>query len=468
MKNRIPSMVERVTPCAPFNAPNPTRGAHGVTRPTTANDLRGARREWIAILFLLFLLSGLTAQITCFAGENRKNFDRPFLESELIFPLEHLHNHGSCIVECPNGDWLVCWYRGSGERWADDVAVMGARKRKGDRQWSAPFVLADTPGYPDTNPAMFIDPQSRLWLIWPTILDNRWESALLKCRIASSYQKPGPPDWESSEVLHVTPGTNFPALVNAGLDRLAAGPAPQMKSEEFAKWLQANRARVQDRLTCRLGWMTRVHPFVLDSKRLIVPLYSDGFDFCLMAISDDWGKSWFTSHPIVGLINSQPSLVRKKNGTLVAYMRDDGPPPQRIPISESTDRGVTCSPVGDSDRPDSGAGVEVIALKSGRWLLINNDLDEGRHRLGVALSADEGKSWPWLRHLEQDTPADVKAGAGSYHYPSAIQANDGTIHVSYSFHQKKSETKPDAAGRPASESIKHARFNESWVMQGDP
>ena len=27
---------------------------------------------------------------------------------ELIFPREHWHNDGSCIVERPNGDMLVC------------------------------------------------------------------------------------------------------------------------------------------------------------------------------------------------------------------------------------------------------------------------------------------------------------------------------------------------------------------------
>src|SRR6516164_3501312 len=87
----------------------------------------------------------------------------PFYESELIFPPEHLHNHASCIVECPNGDLLACWYNGSGERSADDVKVEGARKRKQDRNWSARFVMADTPGFPDTNPCMFVDPQKRLW-----------------------------------------------------------------------------------------------------------------------------------------------------------------------------------------------------------------------------------------------------------------------------------------------------------------
>ena len=52
--------------------------------------------------------------------------------------------------------------------------------------------MADTPGYPDTNPAMFIDPQKRLWLFWPIILDNRWETRAVEIshRLAD-YQKAG-------------------------------------------------------------------------------------------------------------------------------------------------------------------------------------------------------------------------------------------------------------------------------------
>jgi hypothetical protein len=136
-------------------------------------------------------------------------------------------------------------------------------------------------------------------------------------------------------------------------------------------------------------------------------------------------------------------------------------------VSTSIDRGETWSRVVDSDRPDPGAGVEVLVLRNGLWLLINNDLEKGRHRLGVSLSDDEGKTWKWTRHLERDTEADIKTGAGSYHYPSIIQARDGTLHASYSFHQKKSDTRLDPAGKPATESIKHAHFNEAWIRQGD-
>ena len=94
----------------------------------------------------------------------------PQYSAELLFPQESWHNHSSSIVELPNQGLLVCWFHGSGERNADDVKILGARKRKGETQWSTPFVMADTPDYPDTNCAMFIDPQGRLWLMWPTIL----------------------------------------------------------------------------------------------------------------------------------------------------------------------------------------------------------------------------------------------------------------------------------------------------------
>src|SRR6266850_269154 len=73
--------------------------------------------------------------------------DEPRFSAELVFPLHHQHNHAPGIVECPNGDLLVSWYRGSGERQADDVAVYGARRRQGAATWSEPFLLADHPGF---------------------------------------------------------------------------------------------------------------------------------------------------------------------------------------------------------------------------------------------------------------------------------------------------------------------------------
>ena len=389
--------------------------------------------------------------------------DGPFFASELIFPLEHWHNHASMVVELPNGDLLTCWFHGSGERTADDVVVLGARLKRGAKQWSKPFLMADTPGYPDTNATMFLDPQKRLWLMWPTILANEWHTALMKYKMSSDYAGDGAPRWDVSEVLHVTPGDEFAQAVAADADRILKS-APQ--APQVVAYLEKRKKDAADKLSRRLGWMTRAHPYVLDGTRLIVPLYSDGFDFSLMAISDDWGKTWKTSLPLVGPGNIQPSLGRRKDGTLVAYMRDNGAAPKRLMISHSTDRGMTWSPVEDSVLPNPGSGAEVLVLKNGNWVLVYNDLERDRYSLAISLSEDEGRTWKWTRHIERDADASDPQQRGQYHYPSIMQGSDGTLHVTYSYFLPPAKAMKDAEGRLVRKSIKHAHFNEAWIRSG--
>ncbi|HNQ87357.1 MAG TPA: exo-alpha-sialidase [Verrucomicrobiota bacterium] len=389
---------------------------------------------------------------------------KPVYRAELVFPPESWHNHASCVVETPRGDLWVCWFHGSGERTADDVKIEGARWRRGARGWSPRFTLADTPGYPDTNPALFIDPEGRLWLLWPTILANRWESALMKYRISADYHRDGPPRWQVSENLHVTPGPEFEAEVNRRLPDLEAQVRGLSLSEterrEANEFLDAMRQHAGDKLYRRLGWMTRAHPFVLDGRRIIVPLYHDGFSFSLMAITEDGGATWHVSAPLVGGGNIQPSIVRRTDGSLYTLMRDNGPPPKRLLEAESRDRGETWSAVVDSVIPNPGSGAELLALRNGHWLCVGNDTESGRHRLAVWMSADEGRTWPWRRALEEDPPGPE---AGSYSYPSVLEARDGSIHVTYSWHRSRPRA---GTGEPAGKSIKHARFNEAWIRFG--
>ena len=408
---------------------------------------------------------GLAVVLTGVSAAPPQPKSAPFHEAELIFAPEHLHNHASCIVECPNGDLLTCWYNGSGERNADDVKVAGARKRKGGKTWSRRFLMADTPGFPDTNPCMIIDPHGRLWLFWQTIIANQWHTALCKYKVSSSYQDKGPPRWESSDTVLPKPGPEFAEAVNkqCDADEAKLSQLPEGRRAAARAYLAERRKRAQDKYFSRMGWMTRAHPFVLENRRLILPLYSDGYSFSLMVMSDDWGATWTTSTPLVGAGNVQPSLARKKDGTLVAYMRDNGPPPKRLMTSESRDRGRTWSPVRDTDIPNPGSGAEVLGLKNGHWVLIYNDTERGRNSLAVSISDDEGTSWKWTRHLERETGPD----AGTFAYPSIIQARDGSLHTSYTFTLKGKNVKKDVQGRPMRECIKHAHFNEEWIMAGD-
>jgi len=369
----------------------------------------------------------------------------PVFETEPVFPLQSKHVHASSIVECPNGDLLVCWFHGSGERTANDVVVQGARKKAGAAAWGPVFVMADTQDLPDCNPVLFIDPQQRLWLFWVAVVANRWEHSLLKFRRAEHYQEDGPPTWSWQDVVVLKPGDGFPQAIRQGFEALeaeegcwAAYALPYEELIELAAQDSAKRQR---------GWMTRIHPLVLPQGRWLLPLYSDGFNLSLIAITDDHGVNWRASAPIVGYGPTQPALVRRQDGTLTAYMRDEGGPPQRVQVSTSRDHGESWSPPLDTDIPNPSSSLEVIALHDGRWLMIANDTEEGRHRLTALVSEDEGASWKWKRRIE---PADPQGR--TFEYPSVIQARDGLIHLTYS------------RTAPGGRTIQHTTLNIAWLM----
>ncbi|HTH47263.1 MAG TPA: exo-alpha-sialidase [Candidatus Limnocylindria bacterium] len=384
--------------------------------------------------------------------------DAGFHQAELIFAPESWHNHASCVVETPVGDLFACWFHGSGERTADDVRIEAARLPRGATNWSPRFVLADTPGYPDCNPSLLVDAQERLWLFHPTILAHTWESALLKFHVSRDWTGKGAPKWEQEGVVHITPGASFTAAVtNAipGLEALASKANWDTRTRrDVAEYLGAMRVHASDELYCRLGWMPRAHPLMIGT-RILLPLYHDGFSFSLIAISDDAGQTWHCSAPLIGGGNVQPSLAARRDGTVVAYLRDNGPPPKRALTAESHDRGETWSPVVDSALPNPGSGLEIVALRNGVWAFIGNDTEDGRHSLAVFLSDDEGRTWPVRRHLEL-----VPKGEGSFSYPSLIQARDGSLHATYSCFFRN-------GGGPETKAIRHAHFDEAWVRAGD-
>jgi predicted neuraminidase len=383
-----------------------------------------------SIVFLLTLASAWSA---------------PLYRGELIFPLEKWHNHSSSIVELPNGDLLVCWFHGTGERTADDVKIEGARWTKSTGKWGERFTMADTPGFPDTNPTMFIDARERLFFLWPVIVANTWESALMKYRISTDYQQPsGPPKWEHQDNIILIP-KDIAARTREVFEK--------DKGKDGAVGQHAAKVieHADDKYFSRMGWFTRTHPIQLPSGRILVPMYSDGYSFGIMAISDDGGYNWTASQPIVGWGGIQPSVVRKKDGTLVAYLRDNGPPPKRAQISTSKDDGVTWTTATDTGILNPGTSLECIALRNGDWIMVYNDLEDKRYSLLAAISGDEGATWKWKRHLEGDPSIKV---TDEYHYPSVIQAKEGTIHVTYSYFV------------PEGKAIKHVQINEDWIKAG--
>jgi len=371
----------------------------------------------------------------------------PVFKTENIFPYVTKHVHGSSIVELPDNGLLACWFHGSGERSADDVEILGARlyTKNGVRVgWSPVGRMADTPGFPDCNPVLFLDANERLWLFWIAVLAHRWECSLLKYRYSDDYQDQGLPKWTWQDVITLDPGDKFAETIEKQFKE--ADIEEGCWAEYALPYTELIAEAARDPYKRQTGWMTRIHPLVLKSGRILLPLYSDGFNVGLVAISDDTGETWRASKPIVGLGPIQPTLVQKKDGTIVAYMRDSGDPPGRVHVSTSNDNGESWSFTVKSEIPNPGSSLEVIALKSGNWLMIFNDTEDGRYRLAAALSNDEGATWKWKRLVE---PSDDEGK--SFAYPSVIQTRDGLIHMTYSYSAAKGKT------------IRHTTINEEWV-----
>jgi len=373
----------------------------------------------IQLFSILFLFTAI-----CGSAQTQ-NATKAIVSQEFIFPYQNEHVHGSSIVMLPNEDMLAAWFQGSGERTADDVRVMGARLKKGLKTWSTPFLMADTKGIPDCNPVLFLNRNGKLYLFWIAVVANKWEDAILRFRTTTNYSGNEAPVWEWQDNILLKPDESFVSEVEK---RFKEMPGNEAGWAAYApKYDNMIKDASKDLLKRSLGWMTRIHPITLESGRILLPLYSDGFNFSIVAISDDDGTSWRPSLPIVGRGPIQPSLAVKKNGNIVAYMRDSGDAPACVHTSLSTDNGESWSASKKTDIPNE-ASVEVCVLKDGKWAFFGNDINDGRYQLSLYLSDDEGSTWKWKELIEYD--AERK---GSFSYPCMIQTKDGFLNISYSY-----------------------------------
>jgi len=357
--------------------------------------------------------------------------------------IKHGHTHASSVVECADGSLLACWYEGVTDK-SEDVHIQAARLQKGAKIWSKSFLLADTPTLSDNNPCLLIDGDKRLWLFYYTLLgspEEAWHTAYIRFKISTNYMNRSRPiRWDIEQDLPVKP----PGLQDAV--RKFCDTAAKSSDPRLLELCEISKTKLKSQLSRKLGWTIRSRPLILSSGEILLPMASEIFKVPLMAITDDGGKTWAFSNIPDGYGVIQPSVIERKDGSLLAFMRDTTPT-HRIRMSESFDRGRNWTSIEETGLPNPGAAVEALTLKSGNVILIYNNTTEGaRNSLAISLSDDDGSTWKWTRHLERND------GEGRYDYPSAIQTRDGKIHVTYSYDVK---------------TIKHVVFSEQWIKGGE-
>ncbi len=373
----------------------------------------------------------------------------PEYREEMVFPLNPQHNHAPGIVECPNGDLLASWYRGSGERRADDVVMLGARLKKGRVEWSEPFLMADYSEFPDCNTCMMIDKHQKLWVFWPIILDNEWDSALTNYRVSSDYEGAGAPKWEWQGVIFLKPRRfQGRGAGRCSKQRMASiPPEDAVRIKGYEKHLEAKLS--SSKLSQRMGWQPRCKPTVLSTGRILLPLYSDTFSFSIMAISDDDGQNWYASSVLMGFGNIQPAVLERKDGSLVAYMRENGPL-NKIRVCESTDQGLTWGKVGTIDLPNPGSGLDAVRV--------------GKRPLGADLQRHDRQgatAWPCRSRKTRARPGRSR---GTW---KSMQTAVTTTRPSSKAPTARCTPSTAISSSGGERRMKHAAFNEDWIRAGD-
>jgi predicted neuraminidase len=189
------------------------------------------------------------------------------------------------------------------------------------------------------------------------------------------------------------------------------------------------------------------------------------------------------------------SIVDLRNGQLVAFYRSRWA--DWIHASRSSDGGRSWSEPVPTELPNNNSSIQAIRLANGHLAMVYNhssaadatgrrlslydDIGGGeelapaapaapsatgrsafwgapRAPMTLAISADEGRSWPVRRNLEVGDGYCMTNNSKDrlnreFSYPSICQTADGQLHISYTYWRQ---------------AIKYVRLAEGWANAGAP
>lgn len=185
----------------------------------------------------------------------------------------------------------------------------------------------------------------------------------------------------------------------------------------------------------------RCKPVEMPDGRILCPSSNELGDVWTSHIetTDARGTTWTRTAPLHTKEEAQtiqPTLLPFKDGRMLMLCRDRNPDGV-IWQCWSNDSGKTWGKFAPTELPNPNSGIDAVALKDGRFLLIYNhtirkpknpDDPPGRTMLNLALSAD-GQEWKAVCVFENTPKAE-------FSYPAIIQTRDGLVHMLYTWHRK--------------------------------
>jgi predicted neuraminidase len=344
---------------------------------------------------------------------------------ESLIPNPFTSCHAADLLELPNEDILCCWFAGSDEGNAD-ISIVMSRLKRGASEWLPPVKISDDPARSEQNPSLFLAPGEELWVVYTAqaarTQDMRQGFNLqYTAEIRRKRSRDGGSTWGPTEVMFARPGS----FCRQKIQVLSSG-----------RWIFGN-------------WIC-----FPDETR-------NGSDLPVMQVSDDRGCTWREVDIPSSRGRVHANVVELGPGRLVAFLRSRFA--DRIYLVNSRDDGNSWSAPVRTELRNNNAGISAIRLKSGGIAIAYNDVSfnddmartvwpNQRCPVTVALSEDEGATWPWRRvveHGEGFTGPWNDVNNRRYEYPVIMQGADDRLHIAYSWGNRKN--------------IKYMRVDEGWI-----
>ncbi|MDP4286119.1 MAG: sialidase family protein [Bacteroidota bacterium] len=339
------------------------------------------------LLFTCFIQSASFSHPVTYIKVNEMNKVDSLPDKEFLFgdhqPFPECH--ASTIIHLPDGSFLAAWFGGTEEK-NDDVAIWMTKGKPG--HWESPFEVAKINNDPHWNPVLFRAPDGRIHLFF---------------KVGKEI-----PKWETWTKTSDDEGKSW------------------SEAKELVKNDHGGRGPVRNKMIVLSNgtWLAGA------SNEL--GLWNSFFDR-----SDDHGKTWQATPyltidrtEIKGKGTIQPTLWESAPGQVHALLRSSA---GIICRSDSKDYGKTWSPIYKTSLPNPNSGIDVAKMPDGTLILAYNPTGKdwgSRGKLALAISFDNGKTWPKKIDLENGNVDD------EYSYPAIISFGD-SIAVTYTWNRKK-------------------------------
>jgi predicted neuraminidase len=326
-------------------------------------------------------------------------------------------SHAANLLSLPNGDLLLTYYAGIYERGSGESIVL-SRLPKGASKWTEPVVVSYHADWANQNPLLFLAPDGTVWLFHTTQRGGHDQTKDLVYSLKSTDQGH---TWSEPVTVFTQPGlyTRQPVVVF------------------HSQWLFPVYHSAGGSITSNAQ---KDHSYV--------------------EISKDSGTTWRECDVPSSDGFVQMNIIPTSSDHLIAFFRSRYA--DWIYTSESSDGCAWTAPLA-TQLPNNNASIQATRLKNGHLVMIFNNTQaqlkpehadtSSRRILSIAISEDNGKTWPWIRDLENRSISQpiLPLEDAEYSYPSVTQSPDGMIQVAYTFRR---------------ETIKHMTFTEDWIRHG--